>query len=332
MKKIKSIFINDLHIAIKDPISLWISFAPILISILIVVLSPGVSDSSLSIAITDADPAMIEYFEQVAKIEVYKTKAQVEERVLKRDHLIGILSKEDNYQILAQGNEIGNIEELAKIILNLYLRDADINKSYSELYTFGEKISPIKKSLSAAILIMITILSGMLIASGIIDDKSDNTINAMNVSTVSKFEYIIGKSIIGIAMLIFSSITSLLILGLADINWLQLFLILISTSIIAIIMGFLMGLTSSDIIEAAASIKILMLPMFVSILVEELTSAKWHYTVYWSPFYWNYKAIKDLIQNNYISWNLVSLNLVLAITVSLLVYFLSKNKIKEGLS
>ena len=41
---------------------------------------------------------------------------------------------------------------------------------------------------------MITLLSGMLIAISIVGEKTDNTINAVNVSPASQTAFILGKS------------------------------------------------------------------------------------------------------------------------------------------
>ncbi len=332
MKKIMSIFLNDLNIAIKDPISLWIAIAPLVIAGLIVWLTPGVDDTSLYIATTNTDKNMIEYFSQVSRVETFASRYEVEERVLKNDHVIGILSEGDKYEIIAQGDEVGDVEEIAKFVLTLYQRNSDIYESKCEIYGFGEKISPIKRSLGASLLLMITMLTGMIISSGIIDDKSDNTIAAVHVTTLTKYQYVIGKSVIGVVILYFSSILSIVILGLTGINWVQLSVVLMSTSVIAMIIGFLMGLTSADIIEAAASIKILMLPMLAAVLVEDLTVPKWHFTMYWNPFYWSYKSLKEIIVGQSASWSLIGINMLVVLIATVLVYMVSKNKIKEGLS
>ncbi len=332
MKKIIPIFLNDLSITVKDPLLLWIVFTPLILAVLIVLLTPGLIDTSLYVAGVNSETEMLEYFEKIAKVKSYDSVKKVEERVLKKDHVIGIVPKDNNYEIIAQGNELDGVEQFAKIIMTLYLRGSDIDDTIAEIYGFGEKTAPIKRNLGASLLLMITILTGMIIASGIVDDKSDKTIHAVNVTTVKKIEYIIGKSLIALALLFFSSISSILILGIIDINWGQMFLVIISTSFISIIIGFLMGIISSDMIEASGSIKILLIPMIASILVEELTSANWHLTVYWSPFYWSYKSLKQIIVNNSADWSLIFINMTVAILASIIVYFASKNKIKEGLS
>ncbi len=332
MKKIFSIFINDFKINVKDPLLLWIVFAPLVFAIIILLISPGVNDTSLYVATLDSEQKMLDYFDKIAKTESYDSIEKIEERVLKRDHIIGIVPKGNSYEIIAQGNEGERVEKLAKVMLTLFERDSNIDDSIAEIYGFGEKVSPIKRSLGASLLMLITMLAGMIISSGIVDDKNDKTIRALNVSTTSKFEYIIGKSLIAIVLIFFCTISCLLILGLTDINWVQLFLVTISTSLISMILGFLIGLKSSDIIEAAGSIKVLMLPILASILVSDLTSPKWHYTVYWSPFYWSYKSVKEIIVNRNAAWSLLLINLLVVLITCLIVYFASKKKIKEGLS
>lgn len=61
---------------------------------------------------------------------------------------------------------------------------------------------------------------------------------------------------------------------------------ILAAGMISVIVAFAIGLSSSDFIEAAASLKLLMVPLLAGVLVYELLNEKWHFTVYWDPFYW----------------------------------------------
>ncbi len=137
MKKIMTIFSNDFSIAIKDPLLLWIALAPLVMALLIVLMTPGISDTSLYVASVDSETDMLNYFEKIAKVESYNSVEAVEARVLKKDHVIGIVPKADTYEIIAQGNEGESVEKFAKVILTLYQRNSKIDDSLAEIYDFG---------------------------------------------------------------------------------------------------------------------------------------------------------------------------------------------------
>ena len=332
MKKIWSIFQRDLRIALRDPMGLWLLLAPILIAAVILIVSPGISDSALRVAmLSDADPSQVAYFEDFAKVSQYDSLAEIEERVEKRDDAVGIVAVEDGFEIIMQGNESQEIEDMAKSINALYELNAQKSDSRMTLYDFGQKVPPLKKILASSLMLMITVLAGMMITMGIVDEKTDNSIKASNVTPLSQVAYIIGKSLMGIFLLLVSAVLSLLILGFWDINWLQMLVILFSASLLSIVIAFALGVVSSDFIEAAGSLKILMLPLASSILVYELASSKWQWTVWWSPFYWAFKGADEII-NQSASWPSILLYSAMVLVITLAVYLLLAPKIRKGLN
>ena len=100
---------------------------------------------------------------------------------------------------------------------------------------------------------------------------------------------------------------------------------------LSFIVGFLQGLSSGDVIEAAGSVKLLFLPIAGSIAVFEFASENWHWTVYWSPFYWAYRA-NNLILSKTADWGTVLLCTGMVIGLSLVVYFIALPKLRKGLS
>ncbi|QSX04867.1 ABC transporter permease [Sedimentibacter sp. zth1] len=335
MKKVFSVFRRDLQIVLKDPMALWIGFAPILLAIIIVLVSPGINDSTLQLAVhTSVGSDYIGTLENYAKVEVYDDIKAVEERVLRRDEVIGMVQAESGIELISQGNESENGLKTAELINSLYELDGLVTAgggSRLSFLTFNEKISPLKLSLSVALLLMTTIISAMVIALGLVDEKADKTIRAANVTPMKQTSYILSKSIIGFLVLIFSSVISLLVLGMAQINWLQMMIMILSAGLLSIIVAFAIGLASSDFIEAAGSIKILMVPMLASVLVYELCSAKWHWTVMWSPFYWAYKGMTEII-NHTSSWSGIALYAVIILAICALAFKLCAKNIRKSLN
>ncbi len=191
---------------------------------------------------------------------------------------------------------------------------------------------PPLKTMLVNMLISITImLSGMLIAISIVGEKADNTINAINVTPISQTGFVIGKSLMGGSVTMISIIASLLITGYYDINWFMIILVGFMSLILSLVIGFVEGVASDDIIEAAASVKMIMIPIAGSIVGYELLADKWQWTMYWSPFYWAYKA-NMLVMSKTADWGTVLLCVGMVFVLSMAVYFISLPKIRKGLS
>ena len=128
-----------------------------------------------------------------------------------------------------------------------------------------------------------------------------------------------------------SIVIALLITGYYDINWGMIILVGFTSLLLTFIVGFIQGLASDDVIEAAANVKMIMLPVAGSIAGYELLADKWQWTMYWSPFYWSYKA-NLLVLSKTADWPTILLCAGMVLILSLAVYFISKPKIRAGLS
>jgi ABC-type multidrug transport system permease subunit len=273
---------------------------------------------------------MVQYFEEYAGIEKVKTKEELTERVNKRDDIFGILSDEDGNYILAQGNEQEGTVEFARILKTYYEMGVDIEDSNAEIIDFGKTVSPMKKMFVNIAILLNTVLGGMIIGLNIVEEKSDNTISAINITPVSKLQFILGKSMIGLIMPIFGSIVILLLTGYTDINFGQVILTVIASSFISMLIGFIQGLTSDDVMSAAAGIKVLFLPMMAGVAAKEFLSEAWQRLFYWVPFYWTYTA-NDEILSYTSTWMNIFIYSMIVIGISVIVYFILAPKIRKRL-
>lgn len=334
MRKVFSVFKRDIKIALKDPMAIWIGIAPIIIAIIVALISPGINDSMLNLAVDSSiDKIYVDKIGNYANVEFYDNVKDIERRVLRRDEVIGIVKKGSGVELIAQGNESENGLKLAKTLNSLYELDGLVTaESGSRLsfFTFNQKIPPLKLALSVSILLLTTIISAMVIALGLVDEKTDKTIKAANVTPIKQTVYVFSKSIIGILTLLFSSIVSLFVLGMFDINWFQMIIMILISGILSVILAFVIGLSSSDFIEAAGSLKALMLPMIASILVYELCSEKWHWTVWWSPFYWSNKAMNEIIDHT-ATWLNIGIYCIIIVGICSIVFAICKKFIRKAL-
>jgi len=331
MNKILQIFKRELKTTRRDSMSMLIILMPIIFAIAISFFAPGLNDTTVNLAMLKSDTVHIEYMEQFAKVELFDNLDDIIERVNKRDNIAGLLAKADNYQIVLQGDEPQVVEEYTKTLNALYELGSTVEETTATIFTFGHTVSPFKTMLVNILISITIILSGMLIAISIVGEKSDNTINAINVTPVSQNMFIIGKSIMSGFIAMLSIVIVLFITGYSDVNWIMIMLVGATSLILALVIGFVQGLASDDVIEAAGNVKLIMLPVMGSIVGYELLADKWQWTMYWSPFYWSYKA-NQLILTKTADWPTVLLCTFMVLGLSLLVFFALRPKIREGLS
>lgn len=332
MNKVIRIFYKDAKIAIKDAMLLYIIVFPIILAIGILLFTPGISDSSVKIAMLESESKdYIEYMKIYTQIELFASMDELERRVLKRDDIPGIISSDDSYELIVEGNEDPAVINLVETMNVLYKLGATRENTTATILSFEKTVPPIKTKLINMLILMMIMLAGMVIALGIVEEKSDNTISAMNVSPVSQNAFIIGKSLLGSVAALGSIILSLLILGYYDINWFMIILVGLTTMILTIVVGLMQGINSSDVIEAATGVKMMMLPIAASIAGYELLSDKWQWTMYWSPFYWSYKA-NDIVLSKNAEWGEVLLYSGIVFIISFSVYLLLMPKIRKGLT
>ena len=332
IKKITTLFLRDLKSASRDSMAVYIIVVPILIAIAITLFTPGLNDTTVNLALLKDDKAgHIEFMEQFAKVELFNDMEEIERRVNKRDDLAAMIPAGNGYEILLQGNEPEIVEGYSVILSSLYELGATKEETTASMLSFGHTVPPLKTMLVNMLISITIMLSGMLIAISIVEEKSENTINALNVTPLSQTGYVIGKSTMGGIIAMTSIIISLLITGYYDINWFMIIIVGLTSLMLSFVVGFLQGLASDDIIEAAANVKMIMLPIAGSIAGYELLADKWQWTLYWSPFYWAYKA-NLLVLSKTADWGTILICTAMVLGLSLAVYLVSVPKIRKGLS
>jgi len=331
LKRIWFIFIRDLRINLREFMTLYMIFIPLILAVGINFLSPSINDTSVNLALVEGENAeQEEYFDDFAHVLIMEDKEGVEKRVGARDDVLGILADGSGYYILAQGNEPGSVVEYAKLLNVLYESDVQLEDARSEIIEFGRTVPPIKKMLVNVLLLLISMLAGMLISMNILEEKVDQTVAAINVTPTTRRAFIMGKGFTGIFVAIVSSIAVIAITGFYTVNLGQAALVVLSVTMISLIIGFLQGLNSDDFMEAAGSVKLLFLPMAGSIAGYEFVRGNWQIFFYWSPFYWAYRA-NDVILAQTGTWPQVLLYVGIIIIICAGIYALLAPKIVKGL-
>ena len=263
-------------------------------------------------------------------METLPNAAAVEERVLRRDEVFGIATGENGPVLVTQGNETQTSVSTARLLLALAETGGNPAASQADFgfYSFRDETPPLKRAFSVTLLLMISVVTAMLISLGLVDEKADQTIKAAAVTPMPQAAYVLSKSLIGVLSLLVSSAASLLILGITDVSIGQIALMIVADALISIIVAFVIGLASTDFIEAAGSVKMLMLPMIASVLVYELVDPAWHFTVMWSPFYWAYRGLTEIVQGT-AGWGSTLSYAAIIVALSACVFLLCMKRIRK---
>lgn len=330
MIKMFRIFMRDVKVNTRDFMALYIMLFPILFSVAILIFTPGVSDTSVNLAVLSSDKDMVAYFEDFAKVETFDTVEAIEQRVLGRDEIIGVISDGDTSYLLQQGNEKEQTLSYSKLLFGLYQQGATISESNATIHEFGESVPPLKKLLVNIGILLTSILGGMLIAMNIVEEKVDNTVSAINVTPVSRIAFIFGKGLIGVASPILGSLAILLITGFGYVNIGQILLIVFATSLISLMLGFIEGIINDDFMSAAGTMKMLFLPLGGAIAAIELLGDFWQKFFYWIPFYWTYKGNAAVLDGS-ATWPQILMYTGIVLLISIVIFALLAPRIRKGL-
>lgn len=332
IKKILYIFQRDLKTSVRNFITLYILVVPIIFAIMINVFSPGINDTTVEIVLLEEEnQVQSEYFENFATVEFLDSIEGIEGRVRKRDNIVGVIPDENNeYIILSQGNEPDYIIDYVKNLITFDHYDIGMEDSIAEIVDYGRDIPPLKKTMVNTAIIFTSILGGMIIALNIVEEKTDNTISAIHLSPVSRTAFIAGKSMIGIVVPIVGTYLLLLITGFRNINYFYVLLMVATSCIISVLIGFIEGINNDDVMNAAGNMKLLFMPLFGSIAAQELLADKWQILFYWIPFYWTYKG-NDLILSNSGSGLEIIKYSGIVLGISMVVFMMLAPRIRKGL-
>ena len=332
IKKVLLIFQRDLKTSVRNFITLYILVVPVIFAVIINVFSPGINDTTVEIVLLEGEnPQQSEYFKQFAKVELLETLEDVEDRVRKRDNIVAVLPNEtDEYFILSQGNEPDYVVDYVRNLTAFDHFEIGMEDSMVEIVDYGREIPPLKKIMVNAAMMFISILGGMIIALNIVEEKTDNTISAIHLSPVSRLGFIAGKSIIGLVVPVVGTLLMLTITGFRGINYFHAFLMVVTSCMISILVGFIEGINNDDVMNAAGNMKMLFLPLFGAIAGEELLADKWQPLFYWIPFYWTYKG-NDLVLSNKGSWLDIIKYSGIVFGISVLVFLVLAPRIRKGL-
>jgi ABC-2 type transport system permease protein len=332
LKRIFAIVSKDIKSGMRSNIMIYIAVAPFLLALALKALIPGAGSATIKVAVPEStDAALIDHLDNYGMVEIIKESGDLEKRILKTDDIFGLISENGEYTIIQQGNESEGTLDTLKYIVSTY-ENQDVKLPADVVISdIGWGLSPLKLQGAIMLIVFGTVFGGMLIVLSIVEEKMSNTLSAINVSTVSRTEFVVGKGLTGFLVPIAGAYATLLILGFEGIDYGMLTLLILCTAMISIIIGFGIGVVNTEPIGAIAGMKSIFVPVFGSLFGAMFLSSKWQFILYWSPFYWAYKGMDAIILQT-ATWGQMLLYCGIILFLTAIVFLLLSKRIKQGLN
>ena len=147
---------------------------------------------------------------------------------------------------------------------------------------------------------------------------------------ITKNELIFGRSILGVLIPLVHALLAVLIFDIPGIDLLKLIIVTITSSIIGVVVGFLIGVMSSSQMSGIANMKIsgwlLLMPVILAFILPEGAQI----IFYWSPTYWSFVSLRDIL-NQSSNWASFALQILWICATTAVIFILMKSRIKKGL-
>lgn len=332
LRRIFAIARRDIKSGLRDNMILYILLAPLLIAGLLRAFIPGAGENLISTVVVEGSPStLVDTLQAHGRVEILADREAVIRRVRATDDVFGIMVDGERIEILTDGQEQMGSDTMVQGILQVWQEqpsDGPFSVTFSDI---GWSLSPLARYGGNFLLVFSSVFGGMIVMLNLVEEKQEKTLAAVNVSAISRFEYIIGKGLLGFVIPIIHAWLILLIMGYDGIPYGMVTLVILSIALISLILGFAIGIYNDNAISAVSSMKIGFLPIFGSLFGAIFLAEKWHPLLYWSPFYWAFRSVDAIILQE-ATWRLILFNSAVILLITGLVYGLLSRRIRRGLS
>jgi ABC-2 type transport system permease protein len=348
MKYIIRMFLFDTKMSFRGFMGGYIVIFPIVLLLVLRFFIPGLEDSSITIAAVTEGPnavpqEMLDSLDRYADVREYKSIEKMEQKLRGTGSAEGLYFDPERRQYVSvmerniSDNTVFSMS--SQLIRQFYFREKYPDAQKVNTFTFGVPpelknrtgTSPVATIGGSVFIVFMVIVSAFIIGLGVVNDKECGTDRAFLVSPISKSDYYIGKSIFPLLVTAGYTIIALLMLGLMHVNILQIYLLVILSFSITLLMGLLIGAVAGNENEAIGVGKLLSMIMMLSILGGTLLPDVWQWVVWWTPFFWLYSILEQILTLT-ATWIDVIWKSAVMVGICWIYFMLLRKKIVSGLS
>lgn len=348
MKQFFEIFRFDVKRNIKNFMGAYMIIVPVIILIILRSFLPAMENTERTIAVVSegsnaVEAEMIEYIDETMDVKTYKSIEEMEQKLRGTGSAEGLYwdPVEKQYvSVLEMSKESNKVfSTSAKLIRQRYHRENYPN--VPRITTFSSavpselsdrtKISPVATMGGSIFLIFMIIVMGFILGLGIVNDKEEGTDKAIRISPVTKVDYFMGKSLQPLLIMAAYTIIAMLVLGLLQVNILQVYVVILISYPVTLLFGLLLGALGKNETETIGLGKMLSMVVMLAILGGTLLPDNWHWVVWWAPFYWAYDIFEEIFTET-AGWGGIAWKSAVMVGLTGLYFMLLRKKIIKGLS
>lgn len=264
MKNILLIFRRDLKASLRDAMVVYILVIPFLIALVLNLLTTSTAGAALRVVVDPTvDQAVTDHLETMARVERAGDRASLERRVRDLDDVYGLSQSDGRMLILRQGNEKVPLEEVLKLALDTKDQAVLSGAVGVRVSDIGWRLSPVKQYGGSLLAVFVTVFGAMVLMIHLVEEKQENTLAAMNVTPVKRWEYVAGKSLLGFLLPVVHVLAILVILNYGAINYAMALVITLALVLITVTTGFAIGVKTDNVIVAISALKMMFFPFWV---------------------------------------------------------------------
>jgi ABC-type Na+ efflux pump permease subunit len=170
-----------------------------------------------------------------------------------------------------------------------------------------ERNSSAAREIAGSLLLLAVILvAGYMTGMNIVEEKESKAIRALSVSPLSLKEYLLSHIIICLIMSTALALVSSLILYGTRTEFAKIVISVTASTGVAIIVGYLIGGLSDNLISAIAVLKVLMLALLGIPVGSLFVPQQFQWVFYIFPHYWAFQSYLDIFKagNHFVSFNI----------------------------
>jgi ABC-2 type transport system permease protein len=325
---------RDVLAAVREYLLAYMLFAPFLLALVLRLFIPMASDVTIRLI---ADPSVtvnsVAHLEKYAVVERVRDAAAMERRVRGADDAIGVNLHDGQLRLIAEGNEPSNTMEIAGLVVAAGAKPESLTAGALAVAASdrGETQSPLRTFGTASILLLAAMMGGMLAGLSIIEEKEGRMLTVLAVTPLSKAEYFVGKSLVGILVPLVQAILLVPFMGALGTHMGQLLFAMLCLAITSLVLGFFIGAVSPSQIAGIANMKFLFLAVTASFLGAVMVPQAWRWTMYWSPFYWSARSLVAILERS-ADWAGIIGSGVVVVALSVLLFAALGTRIRRGLT
>jgi ABC-2 type transport system permease protein len=277
LPRLLTMIVKDLRTSSRDQIVLYMLCSPILIGLGLALLMPMLERATPGFAVdATLDEARVEVLAELGPIERYQSRSEVEQRVLERDDMLGVVGTGDGYEVLVEGDEPEALRSLPALAFEHGVDPMQLTAGTAEL-------REISTALAAYAIIVIV---GLILGFAILEEKQTETHRVYDVTPLRYGEYLLGKLGLGVLLSLIAVIPTIALPMGLTLDWTAVLVMTLAGTPFGLTLGLIVGVRAKDQLGAIAIMKALMpvwtsIPVLGFLLPEQWLWTQWPFANHW---------------------------------------------------